>query len=715
MTVGTIAAVVLFAATASGQVYDRLPLPQDWSHRHLIFSAPDFSVGAQQGAAAKRNSISDDPRWELQLRKRALDANVTSRLATDAAILSLSAKAAADRVKRRKPEADPQIHRDWSNVMGGAAGVGRAGTFPAKYGFDIGTADCVNDFVVFTTASSGATGSGAFATRDGSFSANAIAGDTVTITNGTRVLTLTASASVNTGLNFQNGSASTSATNLALAIARNGGAVGVTATSPSAGTVRVTAITQGAGANSIALADNNPRFAWAGATLAGGSGTAGQPTLFALNQLYSSCGSATQAVPATLWSYTTGAAAFAETSPVLSIGGDQVAFVQRTGTVASLVLLKWSGSAPGTVGAPTVPTSVAPASYRACTAPCMAVLAFSGNPNDTNSSPYYDYANDIIYVGADNGTLHKFTGVFNGTPAEQTTGGFPATVSSGNVLSSPVYDSVSGLVFVGSRGGTNGGRLHSVNASGTVVSSGQLAGATSTGVSDAPIVDSTAGRVYVFVANDGSNTANSPTCYATATSSCGAVYQFVTNFVAGNAGSKVTIGGGINTSRVLYAGAFDSAYLSGPGTSPTGNLYVCGGATSSSPGSIAPTLWRIPIAANVMNTAQQGPQLVSAANTITNGICSPMTEVTNGSNDYVFVSVPENGNDTGCTGACVYMYNLTGLTWNTAAVATSGIAAPGGASGIVIDNTVAGGGSQVYYATRTSPGNAVQASQAALQ
>ncbi len=45
----------------------------------------------------------------------------------------------------------------------------------------------------------------------------------------------------------------------------------------------------------------------------------------------------------------------------------------------------------------------------------------------------------------------------------------------------------------------------------------------------------------------------------------------------------------------------------------------------------------------------------------------------------------------------------------------AGIAAPGGTSGIIVDNTVSGGGSQIYYSTRTSPGIAVQASQAALQ
>ena len=52
--------------------------------------------------------------------------------------------------------------------------------------------------------------------------------------------------------------------------------------------------------------------------------------------------------------------------------------------------------------------------------------------------------------------------------------------------------------------------------------------------------------------------------------------------------------------------------------------------------------------------------------------------------------------------------------------AAAAIDAPGGTGGIIIDNTVSGGGSQIYYSTRgtgaagTPKGVAVQASQAGL-
>lgn len=707
--------------------------PQDWSHRHLLYPNPDTrDEAARKGTLAferwKQNH--KDPRFALQVARKARFVQTT-----DQSPFSPQQQQWANRHRRDPPPAGPDIHQDWSNVLGGATGVGRANVFPAKFNFDIDAApSCANDFVVYTTASSGASSSGTFARQTGAFSRNPGAGATVTITRaGSPALVITASTTLNLGLNYQIGTTTTiTATNLANAITRNGGTAGVTATSAT-NVVTVAAITTGATGANTTLASSSNRFTWAGTTLTNpnGTGTAGQPTIVAFNQLYEgtaspACGTtATQNVPATFWSYNTGTGAFAETSPVLSLDGTQVAFVQRTGTAASLVVLKWSSAVSvGTVGAPTAPTSVTPANYRTgnttCTAPCMTVIPFSGNPNNTNSSPYYVYYDDVLYVGADNGTLHKFTGVFAGTPAEVTTAGWPVTVSTGNMLTSPVYDANgSGLIFLGSDTGTSsGGQLHSVDprtSSPTVVSSGQLAqynivvgGANTTGVRDAPIVDWAAQRVYTFVESDTSQACN--------TAECKAIYQFPTNSsIAGLTSPKVQIGRGQIAARILYAGTFDDAYYtSANAASPTGNLYVCG-TTSGTTISTQPTLWKIPITSNVMGAPVVGPTLVSGT-----AECSPITEVMNGTNDYIYVSVSALGNKTGCTGTaaigCVYLFNLTGVTWGTGINANAGIQATGGTGGIVIDNiSSTTGASQIYYSTLTSPGNAVQASQAALQ
>ena len=225
--------------------------------------------------------------------------------------------------------------------MGGASGVGNTRTYPAKFSFFPPTKNCVTDFVVFTTSAAGAASTGTVNSRTGTFTNPPAAGGTVTITN-TRyapdqVLTLTADASVNTGLNFAVGTTATqAATNLANAIARNGGRVGVRATS-AAGVVTVTSITTAVTNANLTYAEALTNFTWG--TQTAGTGTAGQPTIFALNELYADttgnggCQTATQAVPETDWSYNTGTGAVADLSPALSFydNGAQVAFMQRSG------------------------------------------------------------------------------------------------------------------------------------------------------------------------------------------------------------------------------------------------------------------------------------------------------------------------------------------------------------------------------------------------
>ena len=125
--------------------------------------------------------------------------------------------------------------------------------------------------------------------------------------------------------------------------------------------------------------------------------------------------------------------------------GKQLAFVQILNADDNeyLTVLKWAQGS-GTATLPTTPTLVSNASYRSCTAPCMTNILLSGNTFVSNSSPFYDFASgsDTLYVGDDLGVLHKFTGVFNGTPAEDVSGhGWPVTVSSGGgILTTPVYD-----------------------------------------------------------------------------------------------------------------------------------------------------------------------------------------------------------------------------------------------------------------------------------
>ena len=330
----------------------------------------------------------------------------------------------------------------------------------------------------------------------------------------------------NTGMSFQTGVSTTAdATNLAAAIARNSSAVGASATSSGA-IVTVQTLVGGA---SVTLAETLANFTWATATITGTltGGSSSQATIVAYDNLYSSCSGT---APSVYWSYyTSTSAAQVTTSPVLSVDGMQVAFVVTSGTNASLMVLKWKAGDGTSATAPALPgtQSTTGASYATCrsgSGSCLLTLSLSAN--DTTSSPFIDYQHDILYVGDSSGKLHQVTGVFKGTPTLDTTNaGWPVTVDTGAALTSPVYDSSSTLVFVGD----SKGKLASVGSgvSPAVHLSSQIEFQGS-GITSGPIVDSTAGTVYVFVACDAA-------CSATTHN---AVIKFATGTAISGTGSE---------------------------------------------------------------------------------------------------------------------------------------------------------------------------------
>jgi hypothetical protein len=644
-------------------------LPQDWSHRSVVYRNPDTPDEARiKGRLEQWRRDYRDPRFVLALARR---------MYSQAEVSSLRGGPKAP-PPPSPPSLDPieaGMTRDWSHVLGGGAngtgGKGSAGVYPAKYSFDISaTPSCANDFVVYPTGTAGASDSGgAKEVRTSSFTGVPGVGETISIGLGTRSVTLLVTLASNADKNFTSaGSTTNSAINLAAAVNRWSGTTGVTASVPVAGSVTFSRINGGNDTSDLAITELLTGYAVANHVAGNdGAGTAGQPTIIAFNQLYNTTCSGTRTnsrYPNVFWSYNTGNGAVVRTSPVLSWydNGQQVAFVQsNVSNQAELVLLKWSSASPGTAGAPTVPTVVTQANYRTCTAPCMTVMTFSGTPDDSFSSPYVDYFGDTVWVGANNGTLHKFTGVFKGTPVEVVSGGFPASVSAGNALSSPVFDFGGKQVFVGSaRGAASGGNLHRVDGTtGAVVSSGQLAINSSTGLRASPVLDSSAGRAYAWVFDDGVN-GDGITCGATVP--CQSVYQFSTAFAGGTTGNRARVGSGNGgTAAVLYNGTFDDAYYTS--ATPTGALYACGALPTDPTTAV---LWKIPITNNVMGTPVQGPSISSTGFT---GNCSPVSEIKNGDHDYIYVGIPDHATDgpasvcgTGlATDSCLYMFDLSDL------------------------------------------------------
>jgi len=426
-------------------------------------------------------------------------------------------------------------------------------------------------------------------------------------------------------------------------------------------------------------------------------GVGTQANILAINNLYSGpapnlCGTS----PTFMWSYAVGNGGIL-LSPVLSNDGKKAAFIEASNPNATFNVLTWvagqgTNATTGAV-APGGGSSVATLDYTNIT-----VTGCAANASDNSaSSPFVDYTNDVAYVGADNGVLYRIKGIFRGTP----TVAYCTTVSAGNSLTSPVYDSVSGKVFV-----SDGQKVYAYipgASSFTAAGNIQVAG-TAGSIELSPIVDSTNGFVYAFSSH---NVANSNTI----------VSQMPISLA-----SKVDAAiGPATTAQYILDGDFDNKYYTnGPAT---GSLYACGTQTGSGN---KPALYTLSFqASGVMNTAAvmaNDVHVNSAANP--NGTCSPMIEFFDGSVDRLFVGVGRSGSTTGAN--LVSMWNITNrITANTTTPAATATNELGGTSSFAIDNdSPLPQASSIYFGTLAKGNNgpcgnttfcAVKLTQSALQ
>jgi len=667
---GTLAVFANAEAAQSAKPVARVPMVQDWSTDRVFFGKPDTPEEARaHGHYERWQQLASDPRFMLSL---------INRLKAD------SESPARTRGKNPPPPPPPpppvgsieSMHRDWSNVLGGSdngtGGSGVVDVFPAKYSFDTSVApNCANDFVVYGTNAAGAASSGTQAKWDITFAAATSTG-AVTIGTAPRNITITAGLAPGSGAQYQtSATANTSRDNFIAAVNLWTGRTGFSAAANGAGVARITKVSTGVGAaGEVTETLTNGSVAF----VAGAAGT-GQANIVAFNQLYNTtcpagaAGRANANAPNVYWAYNTGGTV--KTSPLLSYFDNaiQVAFIQTVAGDAQLVLLKWkagTNAAPqGTLQVPLAPTLETAANYRAgtgacATGACMFIVNFSGVADDTTSSPFIDYFGDALYVGLDDGTLRKVSGIFSGTPTEV---GAPfSTVSAGNKMSSPVYD-FNGSVFIGSASAVgSGGRIHKIDA---VAGGIPLADSTkltldtvNSGVRASPMIDVVNHRVYAFVLFG--TTAAAPATNCTV-GPCREMIEFGGAFPPTGPGNRVLLGSSVGyaATQAQPYGTFSTAWRnSGTGTGP---MYVCGG----DPTTGFATLWKIPISAGQIGAATRGAPVANAA-----GVgCSPMTRVKNGTEDYLYLSVVSNGvagsAQLPCTGSCMYLYNTADLNGNS--------------------------------------------------
>ena len=414
----------------------------------------------------------------------------------------------------------------------------------------------------------------------------------------------------------------------------------------------------------------------------------GQANIVALQNLYVNagktgfCGPGVLDLPTVRWAYYVNGGGPVKTSPVLSLDGTKVAFIESVGGGAVFSVLT-----PGTGGTVAVPLDAMSLSVitRLPYTPAQPGCAASSAKENTRSSPFVDYVNDDAYVGADNGYIYKIHPVFGntGTPAVTAC----VRVTTGNsMLTSPVYDPTAQRVFVAD-GNTNS----SLWALTTALLKTERTLTIGT-ITDGPIVDGTNSFVYVF---------------GGVSAQAGKVAQVPwtgTPFSTWGTATSFTIGGGANSTGTIRSGAFDDAYFDATGPKGGhGHLYLCGyQSTTDSDGINRAGLFGFTFANTTgLLTAGFGPNtnLSPASTGAAVASCSPITSFKNGSVDRMFVSTTVDTS----TNYSFEMWDITtALTVSSQASAWifSNAAYTKGTSGIIVDNQgTATDQSSVYFGT----------------
>ena len=416
----------------------------------------------------------------------------------------------------------------------------------------------------------------------------------------------------------------------------------------------------------------------------------GSPSIVAFNNLYTGPGPtgicptpiAPASQPSVLFSYNTATVSsgqsFANLSPVLSLDGTKIAFVENNSgggsNYTAFHVLTWKA------GEGTLSSAVLPGNCAAGNS-CMTTLVLSTTTGNNTSSPFVDYSHDTAYV-ADGGLLHKITPVFSGTPKDTVGGGWPVALS---FAGSPVHDSVSGRIFVVANVSGSNSLVVINSATGATISTTPLTAF----MPDGPIVDSGNQTVFVF--------------FTALPSFALTVDQFDTS---GTLLSQV-VAGHVSGNVNIFTGTFDNNYFSNPSI---GRLYFAGAINGIG------SLYAVGFTGKVMNITFSGPLALSTS--ATTSVPTPLTSIYNptltGSPDRLFV-----GLDAHCTSSsnagCMENLNIS-TGFPSSVLSTLTIPAANGSldmSGIIIDNvSPLAQASSVYF---DAAGIAFKLTQSALQ
>jgi hypothetical protein len=424
--------------------------------------------------------------------------------------------------------------------------------------------------------------------------------------------------------------------------------------------------------------------------LASGSGT--QANIVGINNLYTgatpACNSGTPGQPWVAFAYNTATnGGQIQTSPMLSADGTKVAFVESTSSGSYFHVLGLPNPIPappaqaGTVIAPQLPAT----NCGAPTAPgCMTTVKISGGPN-TLSSPWVDYNNDSAYIGTDDGNLLKIYPVFGGaTPQLATDTNWPFAVNPGKVLSSPVADDVVGRIFLGDASGNFYAVDLNAPTAANLATETLGNGANQGGIVDSPLIISDPNptnpiidQVFAF------------TGCSTVLGLAAAVAQLPANFTTGAAYQAMSLGGSTGNAcpgSYAHMGTADNAFwTNGFGT---GHVIACGFQSCGSGSGACPRMFEFPFINNRITTAS----VIKKIDNNKGEECSPLAEFFDGTTDRVFFG---SGSSTSGSIQSFAVGNGTSITFSSV-IAPSAL---GGTSGIVMDNQLSNGGTNIYFTT----------------
>jgi hypothetical protein len=420
------------------------------------------------------------------------------------------------------------------------------------------------------------------------------------------------------------------------------------------------------------------------------AGSATQANLIGLNSLYNTptgTGLCAGTAPKVIFAYNVGPGVI-NSFVGLSLDGTKVAFNENNAGSSFFHILKMaSGPGNGTSASGAATPGVGNTAVDT-------KIALNGG---VSTAPFVDYVADVAYVTTSDNVMHKFQGVFLGTPTEVTAAGtgWPATFAAAGGISTPVFDSVSRHIFITNSGD---GGIDYVDDSvvPAVIHAGLFPFSPGLSTADPVMVDSGNKRVYGFSSNGGGTGA--------------IVGQADTSLTAA---SQVTVTVGGATARLLpLMGDFNEDYYNGLVASA--RLYVVGNDNSANR---VPALYAIGFGAGFKLNAvpSNGPILV--ATNVAGLNASPVTAFFNSSlnRQFIFFGVSNSCSIVVTTG-CIRSVDVTGNAFPTALTVNNVIlAAPGGTGGITVDNvSLSLGASSVYYTTLTGK-TLVKATQALLQ